>query len=101
MIVVLDEIDRIKNLDDLIYTLTRSNDELQKGRISIIGITNNVMMKKVLDPRSKSTLCEEEMVFAPYNAEQIEDFLKQRASQGFKEKTIGGFGSNEFGQALL
>ena len=88
VIVILDEIDRIKSLDDLIYTLTRANDELSSGRLSIIGITNNVMMKKKLDPRTKSTLCEEEMIFAPYNAEQLEDILRQRIKQGFKEGTV-------------
>ncbi len=88
VIVILDEIDKIKSLDDLVYTLTRANDELVKGRISIIGITNNVMMKKKLDPRSKSTLCEEEMIFAPYNAEQLEDILNQRAEKGFKKGSV-------------
>ena len=88
VIVILDEIDRIKSLDDLIYTLTRANDELSSGRLSIIGITNNVMMKKKLDPRTKSTLCEEEMIFAPYNAEQLEDILRQRVKQGFKEGAV-------------
>ena len=88
VIVTLDEIDKIKSLDDLIYTLTRANDELTTGRITIIGITNNVMMKQQLDPRSKSTLCEEEMVFAPYNAEQIEDILEQRIKEGFKKGKV-------------
>ncbi len=88
VIVILDEIDRIKSLDDLIYTLTRANDELPTGRLSIIGITNNIMMKKKLDPRTKSTLCEEEMIFAPYNAEQLEDILRERVKQGFKKGSV-------------
>ncbi len=88
MIVVLDELDKVKQLDDLMYTLTRMNDELKHGHVGIIGITNNITFKKKLDPRTKSTLCEEEIVFAPYNAEQLKEILKQRAVEGFKKGVV-------------
>ncbi|MCD6523074.1 MAG: orc1/cdc6 family replication initiation protein [Candidatus Diapherotrites archaeon] len=84
-IVVLDEIDKVKDLDELLYSLTRANDELEGGHIGIIGISNNVTFKERIDPRSKSTLCQEEMVFAPYNAVQLESILKERAEIGFKQ----------------
>ena len=87
-VVVLDEIDKVKDLDDLVYSLTRSNDELQKGHIGIIGISNRVNFKDRLDPRSKSTLCQEEMVFKPYNAEQLESILKERVEVGFKPGAV-------------
>jgi len=87
-VVVLDEVDKVKNLDDLMYTLTRANDELKSGRISMIGISNNVQFKEQLDPRSKSALCEEEMVFAPYNAEQLGDILLQRTKMGYKPEVV-------------
>ncbi|NYZ79951.1 AAA family ATPase [Candidatus Micrarchaeota archaeon] len=89
VVIVLDELDKVKSLDDLMYTLTRANDELKKGHIGLIGITNNVLFKKELDPRSKSTLCEDEMVFAPYNAEQLREILKQRADMGYRKNAIG------------
>ena len=88
MIVILDEIDKIKGLDDLVYSLTRVNDEMAQGHVGLIGISNNVTFKNELDPRSKSTLCEEEMVFKPYNAEQIYDILKQRSKEGFKKGKV-------------
>ncbi|MEM3412097.1 MAG: orc1/cdc6 family replication initiation protein [archaeon] len=88
LIIVLDEIDKVKNIDDLLYALTRANDELKRGSISIIGITNNIALKQQLDPRSKSTLCEEEIIFPPYNAEQLRDILKNRAEIGFKKGKI-------------
>jgi len=86
--VVLDEIDKVKNLDDLIYSLTRANDQLEQGHISVIGITNNVNFKQKLDPRSRSSLCEEEMVFPPYNAVQLQAILKQRTKLGFKKNLV-------------
>jgi cell division control protein 6 len=87
-IVVLDELDAVKNLDGLMYALTRANDELSAGHITIIGITNDAAFKQDLDSRSRSTLCEEEMVFPPYNAVQLQSILKQRASLGFREGVV-------------
>ena len=87
-IVVLDEIDKVKDLDDLMYSLTRANDELKKGHIALVGISNKIDFKEKLDPRSKSTLCQDEMVFAPYNAEQLSAILSERTSEGFKKGYI-------------
>ena len=86
--VVLDEIDKLKELDDLVYALTRANDEFEKGSISVIGISNNLMFKDRLDPRTKSSLCEKEIVFSPYNAEELKEILIQRVKLAFKENTV-------------
>jgi cell division control protein 6 len=86
-IAALDEIDKVKDLDELLYALTRANDTLEHGHVAIIGISNKVTFKEKLDPRSKSTLCQEEMIFPPYNAEQLEKILSQRCKQGFKTDT--------------
>lgn len=87
-IVVLDEVDMVKDLDDLLYTLTRSNDELSAGSVSIIGISNRLTFKEQLDPRSRSSLCENEYVFAPYTANQLQAILEQRVKMGFKPHTV-------------
>ena len=73
----------IKNLDELLYTLTRANDELEAGGISLIGISNRLLFKEGLDPRSKSSLYEREMVFPAYTASQLQAILMQRAELGF------------------
>ena len=88
LIVVLDEVDMVKDLDDLLYTLTRANDELKQGGISLVGITNNLKFKDQLDPRSRSSLCENEMVFAPYTANQLAAIIEQRVKTGFKPHTV-------------
>ncbi|MFH0955009.1 MAG: AAA family ATPase [Candidatus Micrarchaeota archaeon] len=87
-IVILDEIDKIKDLDELVYSLTRSNDELSAGSVAITGISNNVFFKDRLDPRSKSSLCEHEMVFSPYNAEELRQILNERVNVAFKPDCI-------------
>jgi cell division control protein 6 len=88
LICVLDEIDMVKDLDDLLYTITRSNDELTNGSMALIGITNKLTFKDQLDSRSRSSLCENEMVFAPYTSEQLQAILAQRAKTGFKPSVV-------------
>ncbi|MFH0927625.1 MAG: AAA family ATPase [Candidatus Micrarchaeota archaeon] len=88
VIVTLDEVDMVKDLDELIYTLTRMNDEINAGSITIVGITNRLSFKDALDPRSKSSLCETEMVFTPYTPIQLRAILEQRVHDGFKEGMV-------------
>lgn len=89
-IVILDEIDYFvkKNGDDVLYRLLRINEDLSRAKVSIIGITNNLYFVENLDPRVKSSLGEEEIVFTPYNAEQLFTILKQRAEKAFKQGVV-------------
>ena len=84
-IIILDEVDQVKGIDDLIYMLTRANDSIIKGHLSLIGISNNITFMQKLDPRTKSTLMQEEMVFPPYNAVQLKEILKERVALAFKD----------------
>lgn len=83
LIVILDEVDMVKDLDDLVYTLTRSNDDIESGSVSLLGISNKISFKEKLGPRSKSALHESELVFSPYNAGQLHSILKKRAGEAF------------------
>ncbi len=87
-VAVLDEIDMVKDLDDLIYTLTRINSDIKAGGVSMIGISNRVSFKEDLDPRSLSTLYETELVFPPYYATELYAIIKERATAGFKKGAI-------------
>jgi len=90
VILVLDEIDQLikKAGDGVLYSLTRINTELTKTQVSIVGISNDLRFTEFLDPRVKSSLSEEELVFAPYNAVQIQQILRQRAQQGFESEVL-------------
>jgi cell division control protein 6 len=89
-ILILDEIDQLvkKAGDELLYNLTRINTELKNSQISIIGISNDLIFVDNLDPRIKSSLSEEEILFPPYNALQIQDILNQRAKEAFKKDVV-------------
>jgi len=90
VIIVLDEVDKLvyKSGDDVLYHLSKINDDLKKARVSLIGISNDLKFTEFLDPRVKSRLGEEKMVFPPYNAEQLQDILNQRAKLAFDEGTL-------------
>lgn len=89
MVIVLDEIDKlVKRAEEALYSLTRMNSDLNDARVSLIGISNNLKFKSFLDARILSSLSEEELVFPPYNAEQLEDILKQRAELAFTEGAL-------------
>jgi len=90
VLLVLDEIDQLvkKVGDEVLYSLTRINTELKDTQISLIGISNDLRFTEYLDPRVKSSLSEEEIIFPPYNAVQIQKILRQRSEQGFLEEVL-------------
>jgi len=85
IILILDEVDQLvkKVGDEVLYNLTRINQELKNAKLNIIGISNDVLFMNNLDPRVKSSLSEEEMVFPPYDALQLKDILSDRAKIAF------------------
>jgi len=97
MVVVLDEVDSLVKRDvnqgnDILYGLTRMNGELERSHISIIGISNDLKFKDMLDPRVLSSLGEEEIIFAPYNAVELKGILEQRVEVAFNPGVIGDEG---------
>ncbi len=86
-IIVLDEIDKLvyKSGDDVLYHLSKINDDLENAKVSLIGISNDLKFTEFLDPRVRSRLGEEKMVFPPYNAEQLKDILYQRSQLAFND----------------
>ncbi|MBS3108559.1 ORC1-type DNA replication protein [Candidatus Woesearchaeota archaeon] len=90
LIIILDEIDQLvkKIGDEILYNLTRINTELKNTEISLIGISNDLVFTNSIDPRVKSSLSEEELIFPPYNALQLQDILRQRAKIAFRNETI-------------
>ena len=90
LVLILDEIDQLvkKIGDEVLYNLTRLSSEFKNVEIVIIGISNNLVFVDNLDPRVKSSLSEEEFLFNPYNALQLQDILRQRAKLAFKKDAL-------------
>ncbi len=89
-IIILDEIDQaVKKIsDNFLYNLTRLNSELSNTQIILVGISNDLRFLDSLDPRVRSSLSEEEIVFPPYNALQLQEILNNRAEEAFKKNVV-------------
>jgi len=89
-ILVLDEIDRLvaRSGDNVLYTLSQLNTELEDARLSLVGISNDLKFTNQLDARVRSRLNEEKIVFQPYNASELQDILRERAKEAFHNDVV-------------
>ena len=92
-IFVIDEIDYLAQLvaktgKDILYQLTRANERLEQGSLTLVGISNDLTFKERLDPRVISSLGEEEIVFTNYDVEQIKKILEERINEAFIENSV-------------
>lgn len=92
-IFVIDEIDYLAQLvsktgKDILYQLTRANERISKGSLTLVGISNDLTFKEKLDPRVISSLGEEEIVFTNYDVEQIKKILDERITEAFVENSV-------------
>ncbi len=90
---VIDEIDYLAHLisktgKDILYQLTRANERLTQGSLTLVGISNDLTFKERLDPRVLSSLGEEEIIFTNYSVEQIRKILEDRINQALVENSI-------------
>ncbi|MCD6275470.1 MAG: ORC1-type DNA replication protein [Thermoplasmata archaeon] len=90
VIVVLDEVDKLvaKSGDDILYQLLLLDSEMKNSRLSVIGISNELKFTDLLDPRVKSRLTQEKLIFPPYNAYQLEDILEERVKIAVKDGVV-------------
>ena len=90
---VIDEIDYLAELiqktgKDVLYQITRANERLITGSLTLIGVSNDLTFKERLDPRVISSLSEEEVVFTNYNLPQIREILDARIEVAFDENIV-------------
>jgi cell division control protein 6 len=88
---VLDEIDMLNeknNGTEILYDLTRLNENLDLCKTSLIGISNKLKFKDYLDPRVKSSLGQEHIVFPSYNANELRDILNERSKIAFNDGVL-------------
>jgi cell division control protein 6 len=90
VVIVLDEIDNIGQSDDILYGLprARSNDYVDDVRPVIVGISNDFQFRENLSPKVKDTLAEKEILFPPYDANQLRSILQPRAEKAFHDDVL-------------
>jgi len=89
---VLDEIDAIGEDDDILYELPRCNDNgnvpVEETKVGVIGISNKFTFRDNLSARVKDSLCDEEIHFPPYDANQLRKILHQRSENAFVDEAL-------------
>lgn len=92
VLLILDEVDSIGNDDEILYELPRCNDHgdvpPEETYVGVIGISNDFTFRDSLSARVKDTLCEEEIHFPPYDADELRTILEHRAEKAFIDGVI-------------
>jgi cell division control protein 6 len=88
VLIMLDEIDKLED-EDILMQLSRAGEaeKLTRCKIGVIGISNKIKYKHRMDERVKSSLCEREFVFPPYDAKQLNSIMSAR-SDAFREGVV-------------
>lgn len=90
VLIILDEIDKLAD-DAILMQLSRAGEagKLTDCKVGVIGISNKIRYKDRMDERVKSSLCEREFVFPPYDASQLGEIMGARRD-AFREGVLDG-----------
>lgn len=86
LIVALDDVSYLfpeKEIDHVLYTLLRSHESLSGFRAGVIAAHSEPSMRYILDPRVESVFRPEQILFTPYQRDEIFAILSRRAQLGF------------------
>ena len=88
VLIILDEVDKLDD-DDILMQLSRAGEagKLDSCKLGVIGISNKIKYKDRMDERVKSSLCEREFVFPPYDATQLRSIMEAR-SDAFRDGVL-------------
>lgn len=86
-VVILDEIDKLDD-NELLRSLSRAKESGKSDtNIGVICISNKIEYRDRLNERVDSSLQDNELVFDPYDANQLRDILRNR-KDAFKEGVL-------------
>ncbi|MFC7079367.1 Cdc6/Cdc18 family protein [Halorussus caseinilyticus] len=87
---VLDEVDSLGTDDDILYEIPRctAHGHVEDTFVGVVGISNDFTFRDNLSARVKDSLCDEEIHFAPYDAEQLQHILWDRAKAAFQDNVL-------------
>jgi cell division control protein 6 len=91
IIIVLDEIDTLGDDDRLLYSLPRARAQnYVEDHVypSVIGISNDLQWRDNLSSKVKSSLYDDQILFSPYDANQLRQILRRRAAKAFQNTDL-------------
>ncbi|NKE34374.1 AAA family ATPase [Natronococcus sp. JC468] len=108
VVIVLDEVDHIED-DSLLYQIprARANGNLEESKVGIVGISNDFKFRESLSSKVQSSLCEKEIQFPAYDANELRAILRRRAEVAFYDDVVpteviakcAAFGAKDAGDA--
>lgn len=88
VLLILDEIDKLSD-SNVLMQLSRAREAGKTDcYIGIIGISNKIQYKEQLDERIDSSFGHRELFFHPYDAEQLQDIMRNR-TDAFQPGVLG------------
>nr|WP_233561697.1 hypothetical protein [Halorubrum sp. Atlit-28R] len=90
MLILLGEVDHIGD-DSLLYKLSRarSNGDITDAKLGVIGISNDLNFRTQLSSKVRSSLCEKDVSFSAYDADELRLVLQQRERVAFQDGVPG------------
>jgi len=95
-VVILDEIDRIQpsndgNQDDILMQLSRAREAKKTDtNIGIIAISNKLDYPEEMNQRVRSSFGDAELLFPPYDANQLKDIMRAREDAFYDDALESG-----------
>ena len=91
-IIILDEIDQLVNNEDneagVLMQLTRAKESGKiQTNVGVVAISNKINYRKSLNERVKSSLGDDELVFSPYDGNQLRAIMEAR-TDAFREGAL-------------
>lgn len=79
IIVILDEIDKHNDSDDLLHELSRAREaDHTDAHIGIVAISNKIQYRGRLNERVKSSMRNKDFIFEPYSASELVNIMEHR-----------------------
>jgi archaeal cell division control protein 6 len=91
LIVALDDVNYLfhsKNANKIFYDILRAHEVFSGARTGLFAILSDIEFRYVLDKNVSSIFIPQEIVFEPYNRDEIGNILKERVNIGFYPDVI-------------
>lgn len=88
IIIILDEVDKLQE-NNVLMQLSRAAEagKINTCKVGILAISNKISFKKSLNERVQSSLQQHELVFPPYDADQLSEIMRHR-QDAFREDVL-------------
>ena len=93
LLILLDEVDylfynKFSHANGVLYFLSRLNSLLERPKVAIWTISNDISFIDLLDPRVVSSLINERIYFPPYGRREVEHIIDSMVKEAFEENSF-------------